>query len=243
MKNHKLTICYFVSIFTMLTCISANASQLHDAADRGDIEAIIRYQKQGSDLNARDDFNMTALHFAAYGGHMKVIDFLLNNNVEINGQNKMGYTALTLAIDGGHIEVAKKLVKHGADININVDMREEFTYRDKKTYTIKGATALTIAWDKKNIEAVRWLISLGANVNVELEPSTPGVRGSGETLFHKVVSSNNYDMVKLFLEKGANVNAKMHIYDPVYKRAAYIGPLQMTDSSEIKQLLRSYGAK
>ncbi len=235
---------HWISILTLLVCVSANADPLHDAAEKGDLQEIMVLNKQGTDLNAKDEYGMTALHFAAYGGHTKVVDYLLRNKVEVNAQNKAGYTPLTLAIDAGRIGVAKDLVKHGADINIHVNSREySRDSQGKKFFTIRRSTALSIAWDKKDIMTVRWLIRLGANVNVVLDPSTPRVKGSGETLFHKVVRSNNLDMVRLFLEKGADANAKEYVYDPIHHRAAYIGPLQMTDSPEIKELLRQYGAK
>lgn len=220
----------------------ANADPLHDAAEKGDLQEILALSNQDIDLNAKDEYGNTALHLAAYRGHPKIVDYLLEKKVEMNSPNKGGYTPLTLAIDAGYIDAAKKLVEHGADININVDTREKFGLDDKK-YLIKRSTALTIAWDKKDMDTVRWLIDLGANVNVVLEPSTPGVkRTGGETLFHKVVTSNDYEMVKLFLEKGADVNAKQLWYDPMYRRAFYVGPLQMTDSPEIKELLRRFGA-
>lgn len=244
MKVDRIMFRSIVFVLVTLTCISATAGPLQDAAEKGELDTIIKLHKQGADLNNRDDYNMTALHFSVFGPHMSVVDYLLKNNVDLNIQNKSGYTALALAVDDGHIDVAKKLVEHGADININVDSKNKFTtLKGKELHRINRSTALSIAWHKKDMETVRWLISLGANVNVEFAPSTPGIKGSGTTLFHKVVRSNNYDMVKLFLEKGADVNAKEHIYDPIYKRSAYIGPVQMTDSAEIKQLLHSYGAK
>lgn len=244
MKLSKYLIYLCISFSLLLPCISVNAGQLHEAADIGDLEAISKIKKQGGSLSAPDEFNMTALHFAAYSGHMNVVDYLLDNKVDLNVQNKMGFTALTLAIDSDHIDIAKKLVAAGADININVDSKEAFRDLDGKEYhSINRSTALTIACDKNDIETIHWLINLGANVNVVLDPSTPSVKGTGETLFHKVISSNDFDMVKLFLENGADVNAKQHIYDPIYRRSAYIGPLQMTTSPKIKELLKSYGAE
>ena len=81
MLNYKYLISVYTALFAILLGTSIYADTLHDAAEEGDIESVITLHGQGVDLNAKDDFNMTALHFASYSGYIKVVDYLLKNNV------------------------------------------------------------------------------------------------------------------------------------------------------------------
>jgi ankyrin repeat protein len=218
------------------------AGPLHNAAEMGDIDLIIRLHKQGVDLNLRDDFNMTALHFASYFGQSTVVDYLLKNHIEVNGKNDGGYTALILAIDNGHTEISKKLINYGADVNIKASDSE---------------SPLSIAWSKGNDEIVRLLIRHGANVNVESieQPvkmfiGDTGVKmpvATGECpsylVFHDILRSNDYNMIKLFLDNGANPNTKCTYADLMGNRVITINSLDMTTSKKVRKLLISYGAK
>jgi ankyrin repeat protein len=242
MFDSKYNSIVFTALFTAFTGMPAYTGPLHDAANDGDIKSVIALHDQGMDLNAKDEFNMTALHFASYSGRKEVVDYLLTNKVEVNSKNDGGYTALILAIDAGHSEIAKMLIEYGADANVGLSEIE---------------TPLKMAWDNGNKEIARLLIEHGADINIEFEesrvrvivekdkPTLPG--GLGEcpstTLFHDVLKSDDYSMVKLFLENGADPNRKCIYFDIKKRRKIVDTPLTMATSYEIKKLLREYGAK
>ena len=77
MFDSKYNSIVFTALFTAFTGMPAYTGPLHDAANDGDIKSVIALHDQGMDLNAKDEFNMTALHFASYSGRKEVVDYLL----------------------------------------------------------------------------------------------------------------------------------------------------------------------
>ena len=88
-------------------------------------------------------------------------------------------------------------------------------------------TPLYTAAASKQVEILNYLIQKGADVNVQTKSEKSSV-----LMF--ACDDNNLEIVKMLLEAGANPNLK----DEDGETA-----LQKTDSEEIKQLLKQYGAK
>ncbi len=63
----------------------------------------------GIDVNAQDDWNVTALMEASYWGHTEIVRLLLDADADITLKNKGGKTALDLAREKGNIEIVKLL--------------------------------------------------------------------------------------------------------------------------------------
>ena len=49
---------------------------IHDAAFKGNIEAVKQHLAAGTDVNAKDDNGWTPLHLAVDGGHTETADLL-----------------------------------------------------------------------------------------------------------------------------------------------------------------------
>ena len=69
---------------------------IQDAAMQGNIEAVKQHIVAGTDVNAKEDGEMTALHNAAYHGHKEIAEY-------------------------GHKEIAELLIAEGADVNAKND--------------------------------------------------------------------------------------------------------------------------
>jgi ankyrin repeat protein len=68
------------------------------AAERGDLAAVIDFLDSGMDVNAGDAINTTALMRAVRGGHLGVIRVLLDRGASLSPQNTLGHTAVTVAL-------------------------------------------------------------------------------------------------------------------------------------------------
>ena len=139
---------------------------------------------------------------------------LIEHGADVNHQNDSGETALILACERGDESLAQHLIENGANVNVSKS---------------RGATPLSIALDNKNMGLANILINNDADIDFEKFPI--------------VIKSNDYEMVKIFLEEGADPNRKYVYYDPYKLRTYSITPIEMATSNEIKDLLREYGAK
>jgi ankyrin repeat protein len=75
-----------------------NVEKWLQAAERGDLAAVIDFLDSGIDINAGDAINTTALMRAVRGGHLGVIRVLLDRGASLSPQNTLGRTALTVAL-------------------------------------------------------------------------------------------------------------------------------------------------
>ena len=110
-------------------------SKLLEAAEKGDTDKIWELIEQGADINARDEYGMTALMKSAYNGHLtpELLDAFMKNSeahpspqggrrdgAYINVRNNGGWTALIYsAVRKGHLtpELLDFFMTYGADIN------------------------------------------------------------------------------------------------------------------------------
>ena len=86
---------------------------IHDAATEGDIEAVKKHLAAGTDVNAKDDWNVTPLGYAASHGHKEIAELLIAAGADVNAKNDDGRTPLDSAIKDKHTEIGDLLRKHG----------------------------------------------------------------------------------------------------------------------------------
>ena len=113
---------------------------IHEAAERGNIEAVKKQLATGADVNAKGQYECNALHGAALHGRTEIAGLLIAKGVDVNAKNEEGYTPLFYAAYKGHKEVAELLIYKGADVNVQMD---------------DGRTSLDWATDGKYPWAVR----------------------------------------------------------------------------------------
>ena len=86
---------------------------IHEAAMKGNIEAVKQHLAAGIDVNVKDNIGLTPLHMAAGDGRKEVAELLIAKGAEVNMKNKYSKTPLDWAIDFKHTETAELLRKHG----------------------------------------------------------------------------------------------------------------------------------
>jgi ankyrin repeat protein len=94
--------------------LKAAGNSIHDAAYKGNIEAVKQHLAAGVDVNAKDSVGWTALHQAAYGAHKEPVELLIAEGADVNAKGDDGTTPLDVAIQlKHHPETADLLRKHG----------------------------------------------------------------------------------------------------------------------------------
>ena len=89
---------------------------IHEAAMRGNIEAVKQHLAAGADVNAMRGGG-TPLHFAAGNGHKEIAELFIAAGADVNAKNNLGGTPLHEAAASGHKEIVEVLVTKGADVN------------------------------------------------------------------------------------------------------------------------------
>jgi len=69
---------------------SVPAISIHEAADKGNIEAVKQHLAAGVDVNVKDDVELTPLHWAAQSGRKKIIELLIEKGANVNAKDGIG---------------------------------------------------------------------------------------------------------------------------------------------------------
>lgn len=140
---------------------------------------------------------------------------LINSGFNVNTKDDHNETALHVAVEHKNLEIVRLLIEKGANVNAQTKGKVTPILRLDNYFEDKEAA----------LEILCLLILKGAKVNANPDKETPLMTACME---------NNIEAATVLLEAGANPNLK----DEDGETA-----LQKTNSDEIKQLLRKYGAR
>jgi ankyrin repeat protein len=171
-----------------------------------------------------------ALQAASHGGHEQVVRILLNKGADVNAQGGHYGNALHAASFRGNEQIVKMLLDKGASV---------------KTQGEAYGNALHAASFRGNVRIVRMLLDKGANVNVQggnyvrrVHPAScegneqvinvPRKKGesSGDALYTASLRGH-WQVVKMLLDKGADVNAQGGQHDNALQAASVGGHEQV----------------
>jgi ankyrin repeat protein len=182
-----------IALTAMLsTGISAQSSQIANAAMAGDREAVRALIKKGLDVNEALGDGTTALHLAAMKGDAELAQMLLVAGANHRATTRIGaYTPLYLAARGGHSAVVAALLAAGAD---------------PKAETSNGTTPLMIGAASGDTKTITTLVENGSDINAK-------DKAKGETALMFAAAFNRPDAVKLLLARGADHKATTKVVD------------------------------
>ena len=117
--------------------VKAPDISIHDAAMKGNIEAVKQHLAAGTDVNIKTDRGLTPLHYA---NNKETIELLLAKGADVNAMDADERSPLHYAAERGFKEIAKLLIAKGADVNAKdvkgdtpLDWGVDITVKDKKT--------------------------------------------------------------------------------------------------------------
>jgi len=188
---------------------------IHEAAIKGNIEAVKQHIAAGTDLNAkylRDGYQGGTPLYYAVNANKEIVELLLANGADVNAKDNTGLTplhrasakddtGLTPLTEALTKEIVELLITNGADVNAKA---------------IDPATPLDMAIIRERTDMATLLRKHG------------GKSGAEDSIFI-AASVGNTEAVKEHLASGADVNAKsMDGYTPLYV-ATLLGHKQIAE--------------
>jgi ankyrin repeat protein len=216
-----------------------NNSPLMFAARDNNADAIKKLIAAGAAVNAKNALGSTPLMWAASAGSIDAVKCLLAAGAEVNARTRQGKTALSLTIEyfsPNHNEqnkyafalIVRELIASGANIRSKEDI---------------GLTPLLWAAVAGNRDIAAELIDAGADVNMKSRIRIQVHQYLTVTpLIYSIINctdekSGTLEVVKLLLERGANVNARDS------KGRTALDWAEEEKDEEIVNILRSTGAR
>lgn len=185
------------------------------AAHVGNTEVIEFLIGNGADVNARENIKShTALMLAVAENHLDSVQLFIEHGANSTARSVNDYTPLLFAAQKGHIEIAKLLLASGADVNEAApDGISGNTNARWNLIPDTEASTLLVAIDSDHEAMALFLLQQGAD---------PDLDGAGRTALHSAVQHEMPTLVQALLDHGANPNARLTRYMPVFSRVILI---------------------
>ena len=168
--------------------------------------------ERGADSDVSNESGNTVMHLACFDGNTYIVKLLLETNTNFNVYQSSGLTPLTLACQQGHLGIVELLITKGTHFDVEIktalmEARENEHYPVVKHLLCNNADPNIVSNDGKT--ALHYSCSNGHYNIVALlldHNADPNPNGTGETPLIIAFRKRDYKIMKLLLEKGADVN-------------------------------------
>ena len=189
-------------------------TSIHEAARVGNVEAVKKHLAAGTDVNAKENDELSPLHYAALAGHKEIVELLIATGADVNAKCVAGRTPIDYAMGLKHPEIAELIRKNGGKSMLTLEAESKLS-----NLTVHEAAR------EGNIKLVKLRLDSGVDVNEKNK--------NGWTPLHSAAWGGDKEIVKILIAANADVNAKNRIgWTPLYN----------AKTMEIAQLLIEGGA-
>lgn len=192
-------------------------AELNKGYRRAHPEMIQKLLNEGADVNRKNQHGETALMFAVYYQRLGMVQDVLNGGAMVDLQNNKGQTALNAAVCKNRLDIVQYLLDKNANILINnvlidavyqesLDMIELLLKRgaNVNAQDENGRTALMVAVEKNHYNMAHFLLQSGAVDSINVQD-----KYGKTTLMLTLLNHHPYEIFKLLIENGADVNIKI----------------------------------
>lgn len=137
-------------MMTRLAAIQEDTTDLHRAANIGDLDSLQVLLAQGHPVDCRDAEGYTPFLVACKQVEPDIFHALLEAGADLEATNARGMNGLFLVASNGVVSMARDLIELGADVNRSAT---------------RGLTPLIAAIMSENFSLVRLLVASGAKVH------------------------------------------------------------------------------
>src|SRR5437879_13326762 len=116
---------YCAVVLLSAASVSAAASELADAAMKGDKQSVRSLLQKKADVNAAQVDGTTALHWAVRADDLETADLLIRAGAKVSAANRDGVTPMQLAAMNGNAAMIEKLIKAGVNQNVSLSKVED----------------------------------------------------------------------------------------------------------------------
>jgi ankyrin repeat protein/L-ascorbate metabolism protein UlaG (beta-lactamase superfamily) len=218
MKNIVILMLFLFILF--FSCHLAG-EEIHEAAQKGDIEAIKKIlEKQPGHINTLDKEGESPLHYSIWQGHFELAKFLIRKIEHVDIKNNDRQTPLHYAAYKKDTGIARLLLSKGADCKTRdkyariplhyaarqgaKDIVQLLIHKgsDINATDDFNSTPLILAFLRKQFETARMLIENNADVNIPDRFST--------TILHICAREGNTEFAKYIIKKNTDLDVKRY---------------------------------
>ena len=127
----RLTFVITILFFSLMSAFTyaSNDTDFIEAVPKGNIQSVMALLEKGADVNAKNEYGLTALYLASQKGHTEIVKLLLGKRSDVNAKDRNVATASNMASQQGHTKTTIQAVR----LEIVVD--EDTTGLDKEENT------------------------------------------------------------------------------------------------------------